>query len=282
MPDKSPLVTMLRLLGKSLPGDYLKTAFYLNCIARPRKALHTSLHAFYRMDHIYEVLQEFKNNYQGKFSLLEFGTSDGYIFIKMLYATKYLKMQDRVMVHGFDSFQGLPHPDPLDRNLVSNYDFMAGDYHGEYEELEEYCRQRYQNYRLHRGYFENTINEEFLSTLETHLPILVWIDCDYYQSARTVMERLIPYLPNGCAIYFDDYDNINFGSRFTGEARLVFEINRGEFGDGIELVRDPKLSLDTLRIYRFVNCYSPPAFEPIAKGPRSLLKNPRKNGSPLP
>ena len=282
MPDKSPLITILRLLGMFLPGDYLKTVFYLNLIARPRKALRTSLHAFYRVDHIYEVLQEFKNNYQGKFSILEFGTSDGYTFIKMLYATRYLKMQDRVMVHGFDSFEGLPPPDPGDEDLVSHSNFMAGDYRGGYEGLEEYCRRRYQNYQLHKGYFETSITEEFLDTLQTYLPILVWIDCDYYRSARTVLERLIPYLPNGCVIYFDEYDNINFGSRFTGEARLVYEINQGEFGEGIELVKDPRLSLDTPRIYRFLNYHAAPQFERVAKEPRSEWMNPRKNGSPLP
>jgi hypothetical protein len=282
MPDKSPLITILRLLGMFLPGDYLKTAFYLNVIAKPRKALRTSLHAFYRMDHIYEVLQEFKDNYEGRFSILEFGTANGYAFIKMLYATQYLKMQDRVMVHGFDSFAGLPPPDPGDQNLVSDNNFMAGDYLGSYEELEEYCRRRYQNYQIHKGCFEASITEEFLGTLKTYLPILVWIDCDYYRSARTALERLISYLPNGCVIYFDDYDNINFGSRFTGEARLVYEINSGKFGDGIELVRDPGLSLDTSRIYRFINYYSPPQFECISKMPRSEVMNPRSNGSPLP
>jgi hypothetical protein len=265
-----------------LPSDYLKTAFYLNLIAKPRKALRTSVHAFYRMDHIYDVLQEFKNNYKGKFSILEFGTADGYAFVKMLYATKYLKMSDRVMVHGFDSFEGLPPLDTGDQNLVSDNNFIAGDYRGSYEELEEYCRRRYQNYQIHKGCFETSIDEEFLSDLKTHLPILVWIDCDYYRSARIVLKRLIPHLPNGCVIYFDDYDNINFGARFTGEARLVHEINSGKFGDGIELVRDPRLSLDTSRIYRFINYYSPPQFERVSEMPRSVLMNPRTNDSPLP
>jgi|SRR5918996_2828245 hypothetical protein len=282
MADKSPLITILRLPGKFLPGDYLKTVFYLNVIAKPRKALRSCIHAFYRIDHIYEVLQEVKNNHQGKFSILEFGTSDGYTFVKMLFATKYLKMQDRVMVHGFDSFQGLSPPDPGDQDLVSDNNFIAGDYRGSYEELEEYCRRRYQNYQLHKGLFETSITEDFLEGLRTYLPILVWIDCDYYQSARTVLERLIPYLPNGCVVYFDEYENINFGSRFTGEARLVYEINRGEFGDGIELVKDPVLSLDTPRIYRFVNCHSQPQYKPIPKGHRPKLMNPRKDGSPLP
>ena len=100
--------------------------------------------------------------------------------------------------------------------------------------------------------FDATLTPELLETLRVHKPILVWIDCDYYTSARAVLERLIPYLPSGCVIYFDEYE-FNFGSRFTGESRLVHEINRGEFGDGIELVLDSELSWDLRRCYRFIN-----------------------------
>jgi hypothetical protein len=100
----SPLMTLLRLFSKLLPGDYLKTLFYLNLIEKPRRLLRLSLNTFYRMDHVYAVLKEFKHHYKGNFSILEFGTSDGYAFTKMLYATKYLNMADRVIVHTFDSF----------------------------------------------------------------------------------------------------------------------------------------------------------------------------------
>ena len=108
--------------------------------------------------------------------------------------------------------------------------------------------------------FDATLTPEFLATLLVDKPILVWIDCDYYTSARVVLERLIPYLPSGCVIYFDEYE-FNFGSRFTGEARLVHEINRGEFGDGIELVLDRALSWDLRRCYRFINQAAPTVFE---------------------
>lgn len=70
-PDKSPLITILRLIGNFLPGDYLKTIFYLNAIAKPRKALRSLLNSFYRMDRIYDVLEEFKSTYKGNFSILE-------------------------------------------------------------------------------------------------------------------------------------------------------------------------------------------------------------------
>ena len=61
----------------------------------------------------------------------------------------------------------------------------------------------------------------------------------------------MPYLPNGCYIYFDEFE-FNYGTRFTGEARVVYEINHGKFGDDIELIFDAKLSLDSRRIYRFI------------------------------
>ena len=90
--------------------------------------------------------------------------------------------------------------------------------------------------------FDVTLTPEFLESLRVDKPILVWIDCDYYTSARVVFERLIPYLPSGCVIYFDEYE-FNFGSRFTGESRLVHEIKAAvRFGDGIELVLDRELS----------------------------------------
>ena len=67
------------------------------------------------MDHIYDVLREFGRFYDGRFSILEFGVADGYSFTKKLYATQYLGMEDRVMVHGFDTFAGLPEmADPAD------------------------------------------------------------------------------------------------------------------------------------------------------------------------
>jgi hypothetical protein len=114
------LISGLRLLGKLLPGDYLKTAFYLHAIAKPRRALRVAILGFYRMELVYDVLREFRDSYEAPFSILECGTADGYTFTKMLYATRYLGMEDQVVVHGFDSFAGLPPPaDRRDEALVS-------------------------------------------------------------------------------------------------------------------------------------------------------------------
>jgi len=279
---RPPLIRLLRGISRLLPGEYLKTAFYLNVIARPRRLLREVLFAFYRYDHVYEVLQEFAQLRDGRFSVLEFGTSDGYSFVKLLYATRYLRLENRVKVHTFDSFEGMPaSSDTRDRNWSSGDDWAPGQFRGNYRALEEYCAPRYSNYAIHRGYFQDSINTPFLETLEEYPPVLIWVDCDYYTSAKTVLTRLINHIPNGAVIYFDEFDNLNYGSR-TGEARLVHEINLGLLDEHVELVPDVRLSLHSRRLYRFMKI--PPnrmLFEPEETNETDQVRQ-RSDGSPLP
>jgi hypothetical protein len=273
---------ILKLINKLIPGDWLKTFVFLNCLATPRRVLRKSIGGFYRMEHIYEVLNEFNKHYVGKFSILEFGVADGYSFTKKLYATHYLKMTDKVIVHGFDTFKGLPKvTDSAEHGLVGQEWWVEGHFKGRYEELENYCSRKYNNFKLHKGLFENTITDEFLKTLEEYLPILIWIDCDYYTSTNTVFEKLIPYIPTGCVVYFDDI-YYNFSSRFTGEMRAVWEINQGLLGKEIELVLDPSLTLDSDRVYRFINLKSKVKHQMKKSAPAKGSERPRKGDSPFP
>jgi hypothetical protein len=53
------------------------------------------------------------------------------------------------------------------------------------------------------------------------------------------MEKLLGFLPEGC--------------RFSGESRLVQEINRGRLGRNVKLVRDRRLGFGRGdQVYRFV------------------------------
>jgi hypothetical protein len=175
-----------------------------------------------------------------------------------------------------------PATDRRDRNIVDGVDWVEGEYRGRYADLVAYCDRHYRNHRIHRGYFEDTLTPDVLESLREHRPILVWIDCDYYSSARTVMERLLPYLPNGCVIYFDEADALNFGSRFTGEMRLIHEINHGLLGEDVELILDLKLSLDSRRVYRFVRFNSELRFDPVERDCAAHFVHHRTNDSPLP
>ena len=62
----SRLARLLRAFATLLPGDRLKTAFFLNFIDMPRRVLRDALFAFYRFDHVYAVLREFSRAYQGR------------------------------------------------------------------------------------------------------------------------------------------------------------------------------------------------------------------------
>jgi hypothetical protein len=94
--DKSLLMTALRLAGRALPGDYARTLVYRALIYKPRVALRRFTTTFYRMDHVYAVIEEFTRSYKGPFSILEFGVADGYAFAKKAYATRYLGVEDAV------------------------------------------------------------------------------------------------------------------------------------------------------------------------------------------
>lgn len=167
MRDKSPAITVLRLISKFLPGDYLKTTFYLYAVATPRKAIRLALNGFYRTEHIYDVLREAKKKYRGKFTILEFGVNKEYSFVKLLYATKYTGMQERVTVHGFDTFEGMPSSDDKrDMSILTNCErWIEGQFQGEYKELYETCSRYYTNFRLHQGLFNESLSDEFLETL---------------------------------------------------------------------------------------------------------------------
>jgi Macrocin-O-methyltransferase (TylF) len=281
---RSPAIGLLRAAGRLLPGDYLKTLLYLYVVEAPRRMLRKALFQFYRYDHVYAVLRDCKKRYRGRFSILEFGTSAGYSFVKLLYATHFLGLEDRVTVYGFDSFEGMPRPaGRCDEDLVEGDSWRVAQFRGNLEELQSYCAKRYRNFRLHKGWFETSLNCATLFPLQTELPVLVWIDVDYYSSARTVLERLIPYLPNGCVVYFDEYDNLNYGSRLTGEARLVHEINHGLLGEEIELMLDRELSMSSTRVYRFMRFGDGPRYVPLTCE-NQVAGAPRRpgSGSPFP
>jgi hypothetical protein len=93
---------------------------------------------------------------------------------------------------------------------------------------------------------------------------------------------LLPYLPNGCVIYFDDFELLNYGSRFTGEARFVCELNRGDYGDDLEFVLDKQLSLNTSRCYRFIRLRTGVQYKQRGAGLSGNTARMRTNDSPLP
>ena len=126
-----------------------------------------------------------------------------------------------------------------------------------WEVLQTYCETQFDDFRLLKGLFKDTL-AEYHSLLSEYAPAFVRIECDYYSSTMEVLDGLpLDKMPHGCIFYFDDAQ-INFWSDKTGELRAVAEVNRGRFGDHIQLTEYP-MWLETgnrrhyKQVYRLVN-----------------------------
>lgn len=100
--------------------------------------------------------------------------------------------RDDVMVHGFDSFEGLPeewHGRP------------KGAFHrnGSLPEVRS-------NVKLHKGWFQDTV-PPFADDHKNEPIAFLHIDCDLYSSTKTVFDALGANLFPGSVILFDEYFN---------------------------------------------------------------------------
>ena len=191
--DKSYLMTALRLAGRSLPGDYVRTFVYLNLIYKPRLALRRLVSTFYRMDHVYAVIGEFKRAYKGPFSILEFGVADGYAFAKKAYATRYLGMEDSIVCHGFDSFEGLPE----EVGPWTKADFDLG---GRIPSIDD------PRVRFYKGWFSDVLPHY---QVPAHDVLVMNMDADIYSSTAYVLRHFRPWIKQGTYIYFDEFNHVD-------------------------------------------------------------------------
>ena len=98
-----------------------------------------------------------------------------------------------VIVHGFDSFEGLPED--------WNDQYRKGAFHtqGSLPAVRS-------NVTLHKGWFEDTVPP--FSAANMGEPVaLLHIDCDLYSSTKTVFDALGGNLVAGSVILFDEYFN---------------------------------------------------------------------------
>lgn len=114
--------------------------------------------------------------------VLEFGVRHGV-------SLRHISGLTDAVVHGFDSFQGLP---------TAWGDEPEGVYstQGSLPNVPE-------NVTLHVGLFEDTL-ADFLAAHQGHVRFCN-IDCDIYSSTVTVLEALAPRLQPGSVLVFDEY-----------------------------------------------------------------------------
>ena len=117
---------------------------------------------------------------------LEFGVFEGY---SMRYWSRLLS-NPKSILHGFDSFEGLP------ETWKENH--LKGRFakHGALPEVAD------ERVKFFKGWF----NETLLGyTLPPHEELIVNIDCDLYSSAKCVLDRLKDSIRIGTWLYLDEF-----------------------------------------------------------------------------
>ncbi len=179
------------------------------------------------------------NNIEGDY--LEFGVFKGESFI---YAYKHYnkmfanyrktqKVHSRFLDHkirffAFDSFEGLPDSDDKDIPL-----HWTGEKPMSYPRFKFEKNLKKANVDLNKvsiieGYYDKTLTKSLYAKLGLEKAAIIHIDCDLYESTKTVLDTIKPLIVEGTVIIFDDYFYYK-GSPYKGE--------RGAFNEW--LVKNP-------------------------------------------
>ncbi|HSX38543.1 MAG TPA: class I SAM-dependent methyltransferase [Chlamydiales bacterium] len=102
----------------------------------------------------------------------------------------------RTIVHGFDSFQGLPE-DWKERGIVKGTFGFKDD---------SFRPPVLNNIRLHVGLFEEVL-PLFVDTIHDQSIALIHLDADLYESTKTIFKYLGKHISPGTIIVFDEYFN---------------------------------------------------------------------------
>lgn len=116
---------------------------------------------------------------------LEFGVHNGESINKLA------KIKPNVTIHGFDSFEGLP------------FDWTGGGMEKGFFNLDGNMPQVTNNVILVKGLFEDTL-PKWINYNHGGVAFMN-IDCDIYESTKTVLDNLKTRIVSGTVILFDEY-----------------------------------------------------------------------------
>lgn len=157
------------------------------------------------------VVYAIKNSLQGV--LLECGTWRGGCAVAMLMVQRELFGKVIKPVYMLDSFEGLPVVDLRDGPLAAEWQSGADkekffdNCKAAQEDLESLLTQHHfkrDNYKLVRGWFENTVPPVANELSEQGVAVLR-LDGDWYSSTEVALKHLCPITCEGGVVIVDDY-----------------------------------------------------------------------------
>jgi predicted O-methyltransferase YrrM len=126
---------------------------------------------------------------------------------------------------GFDSFEGLPKAAAIDVAEGQEEWIGEGGFAASLEEVTRLMpRAGIENGRIKlvKGWFNDTLNAQTKQSLGLKAASIVYVDCDYYESAVPALEFVTDLLVDGSIIIFDDWW-IFRGRKDRGEQRAYYE-----------------------------------------------------------
>ena len=154
----------------------------------------------------------------------EFGLYKGHSFFSAYEAAQELGLTD-TRFFGFDSFQGLPPVEDLDK---TGGIFFEGQFAYTREKVEKNLRKNgvdFDKVRLIEGFFEDTLNEELKKNLSSGYAGIIMMDCDLYSSTRTALNWLEGLIGDKTIVIFDDWYSYSEGDQL-GQQRALKEFEQ--------------------------------------------------------
>lgn len=184
------------IAAEKVEGDYLEFGVY---------AGGSFIYAYHVIEKIFEPRQ--------RPGFAERSEADG-VEIKRIW--------ENMRFFAFDSFQGLPEPEGVDRE---SRDFARGKYTCAEDTFRANLARAgvpLQKVVPVRGLFEQTCTEETIRKYGMRKASIIHVDCDLYASAKTALDFVKPLLTDGTVIIFDDWFCFR-GNPNLGEQRAFNE-----------------------------------------------------------
>lgn len=178
-------------------------------------------------------IRENLNSREGDRDYLEFGIYSGFT-LWYTQALAYVKGIKNMRFFGFDSFQGLPKPEGLDRK--GGYAKLEGAMCCNRSRVEEFLNDLgvdWSRLSLIEGAFKNTLTAQLKQQYSLSSCGICVIDCDLYEPTKIVLDFLASLIRDRCVLLIDDFNSVGQAfdefldshPRFTSKPFLSFPHN---------------------------------------------------------
>lgn len=161
-----------------------------------------------------------------KGSVIECGVYQGFGLMAWAKLSAMLEPENLTRrIYGFDTFEGFPavhEKDASEFATTRRGELSAGCYEELLRLIKEYDADRYLGHiakvELIRGDIAKTL-PEFMTKRQHLIVSLLFLDCDLYEPTRVALEQVLPRMPKGAVVAFDELDN----PIWPGETSAVVE-----------------------------------------------------------